>query len=332
MRWRKSDGDEIAAFMDRLPKELVLDKRRQWWPRCLFRSDHVENAARILNTGKVLSRARAEQSRVIIHDSGSEIHIGELSDQQRDCVRLYFRPRAPTQYANEGIRPAHAIEYEAHMPVPVYLLFSVGLLECVGVEFTRGRLGINTQTGASHEFLSSIDFRDVYHDGPVSGYRRPEILNARHAEAIIPGSVGLGHLRRIVCRSTAERDTLLYLLTDKVRLQWKQRIIVDEGQIRLFYKRGTFLQDVELDRRKLSLRFYANIHSQFRGPFIVHAVVQSVAGKRELRVEDYSVCGTPLVCRLNPPLERYHVRVTMNGDLAYCGEFRGGRATDLLLA
>ena len=332
MQWRKSDADAIAALMAGLPTALRLDKERRWWPRWLFRSDHVENAAQILNTDKILSRARAEKSQLIIHDSGSDSHIGQLTDQQRDYVRLYFRPRAPTQYANEGIRPRAAIEYEAHMPVPVYLLFSVRLLEYSGVEFTRGRLAIDTPIGESHEFLSSIDFRDVYHDGPVAGYRRPTILNARHAEVIVDGALELDHLKHIVCRSSAERKTLLHLLTDETRLRWSQRMIVDEGRRRLFYKRGTFLQDVVLDRDRLTLQFYANTYREYRGPFDVRAVIETETGKLVGEVSDYIVDAQPLVFRLNPPQEEYVVRITMNGDLAHAAEFDGGEVTDAVLS
>ena len=332
MQWRKPDADAIASLMSGLPKALGLERERRWWPRWLYRSDHVENSARILNSGRVLSRARAERSGMIKHDSGSEEHIGQLTDLQRDCVRLYFRPRAPTQYANEGIRPRHAIEYGAHMPVPVYLLFSVRLLEHVGVEFTRGRLAIDTPTDGSYRFLASIDFADVYHDGPVSGHRRSEILNARHAEVIVPGVLGLGHLRHIVCRSSAERDTLLHLLADEARAQWGPRIIVDQGRRRLFYKRGTFLQDVTLARDTVTLQFYSNTYHEYRGPFNVRSTIEAGTRKMIGEVVDYTVGNQPLVFGLGSPLERYVIRTTMNGDLAHAGEFDGRDETDAVLS
>ena len=314
-----------------LPSALGLGKQRQWWPRCLFRSDHVENAARILNTGRLLSRAQAERSGAIIHDSGSKEHIDQLTEEQRDCVRLYFRPRTPTQYANEGIRPAHAIEYDAHMPVPVYLLFSTRLLEYEGVTFSGGRLASGTKTGGSHEVLSSIDFREVYHDGPVSAASR-HILNARHAEAVVTGSLDLDHLMRVVCRSGAERDTLLYLLTDEARVRWRKRVIVDQGQVRLFYKqRGTFLRDVALDQEKLTLRFYGNIHRDYRGPFVLRIVVRSSSRKMVAEREGYSVDDSPAIFEFGTLLARYHIRITMDGHLAYAGECRGGQVRDFVV-
>ena len=331
MQWRKPDADKIAAFMAGLPTALGLGKQRRWWPQCLFRSDHVENAAQILNDGRLLSRAQAERSGAIIHDSGSQEHIGELTDQQRDCVRLYFRPLTPTQYANEGIRPVHAIKFDAHMPVPVYLLFSTQLLEYEGVGFSKGRLALGTETGGSHEFLSSIDFREVYHNGPVSTASR-HILNARHAEAFVTSSLGLDHLMRVVCRSGAERDTLLYLMTHEARRRWQDRIVVDQGRVRLFFKRrGTFLRDVALDQDKLTLRFYGNIRRDYRGPFSLRIVVRSSSRRLIADREEYFVDDAPAVFELGTVLARYDTRVTMNGDLAYAGECRGRQVRDAVV-
>lgn len=330
MRWQKPDADDIAAFMRDLPDRSGLGPERQWWPRWLYRSDHVENAARILNTGFLLSRARAEQSGKVVHDSASQGHIGQLTDRQRDYARLYFRPRTPTQYVNEGIRPKDMVEYGVQMPVPVYLLFSVKLLQCVGVEFTRGRLALGTQTGSSYDFLSSIVFKDVYHDGPV-GLRRSEILNARHAEVIKKGWLDLEHLRHIVCRSSAERETLLYLLSDDARSRWRQRIIVDEGRRRLFFKRGTFLREVTLNRERIELRFYENTHAEFRGPFELRVVADTDVGQRVVNINEYSVDERPLVLQPLQPLNKYGLRITLNGDLAFAGQYDGTDMTDAIV-
>ena len=56
----KADADEILEHMEQLRSSLGGDRNRRFWPRWLFRSDHVENAAAILNSGRLLSRAAAE--------------------------------------------------------------------------------------------------------------------------------------------------------------------------------------------------------------------------------------------------------------------------------
>ncbi len=99
--------------MQQLPSSLGLDRNRRFWSRWLFRSDHVENAARILNSGRLLSRAAAERGGLITVDSGSPQYVGQLPSRHRNLVRLYFRPRTPTQYVNEGIRPRGRVQYDA---------------------------------------------------------------------------------------------------------------------------------------------------------------------------------------------------------------------------
>ncbi len=107
---QKSDAGEILEYMQQLPSRLKLDRNRRFWSRWLFRSDHVENAAEILNSGVLLSRAAAERKKLIRVDSGSPQYVNQLSASHGNLVRLYFRPRTPTQYANEGIRPRDRIE------------------------------------------------------------------------------------------------------------------------------------------------------------------------------------------------------------------------------
>ena len=97
---RKPDADEILEHMRQLPSSLGLDRNRRLWSNWLYRSDHVENAAAILNNGRLLSRAAAERGGLIRVDSASPQYVGHLSAGYRDLVRPYFRPRRPTQYRN----------------------------------------------------------------------------------------------------------------------------------------------------------------------------------------------------------------------------------------
>ena len=322
---RKPDAEEILEHMQQLPSSLGLDRNRRFWSRWLFRSDHVENAAEILNGGRLLSRAAAERRDAIRVDSGSSQHVGELSRRHRNLVRLYFRPRTPTQYANEGIRPRDRIEYEAHMPVPVYLLFDVSLLAEEGVRFTRGRLREGTPIGGSVEFLKSIAFADVYHDGGVGrlgeSYRRSEILNARHSEVVVKEELALDTLTHIVCRSAAERETLLNLLSEDAWERWLRKIHVDEGHRRMFEKRGTFVQRAELSHEESQFVFYSNFESGMGGPFELAIEWSFEDRTAHAEKERFTVSNRPILYTLNRSVPKYGVRVTLDGNLAYLGEF-----------
>ena len=320
----KRDADEIFAHIASLAQGLAHDPARKWWPKCLFRSDHVENTARILNSGYLLSRAMAERRGVIVKDSASSEHLEEMTVSQRAFVRLYYRPGTPTQYANEGIRPASKIEYEAHMPVPIYLVFSAKLLAEEGISFTRGRLGWFSEVGSSVGFLSQTDFRDVYHSswvGPPGSPGRGRILNARNSEVLAKDSLSLEYVRYVVCRSEAERDTLLSLLTDSARHRWISRVVVDEGSWGLFHRRATYVRDAELTASNSRFAFFSDRRRDWRGPFEM-IIVWDYGNQSAFYSKSGFFAGVdPLKFNLGVPREHYTVRVELDGNLAYFSEY-----------
>ena len=330
----KPDAKKIEEYMQGLATKLRLTGGREHWPNWIYRSDHVENAAAILNTGKLLSRAAAESAGLIVKDAGSPDHIGQLQTKHRRFVRLYFRPRTPTQYSNEGIRPRNKIQYSAHMPVPVYMLFSASLLTLDGIQYSRGRLTPMASTGKTVRFLKSIDFSDVYHDGPVgrrgeSG-RRSEILNARHSEVIVEDELSLAYLKHIVCRSAPERETLLNLLVPRIREKWIRHIHVDEGGRRLFQKIGTFVQKSVLSSAESRIVFYPNISVDMRGPFDLNIEWESDNGGFFFNRKNFTVGVHPEVYTLGRNLSNYHLRIRLNEDLEFFGKFDKDRASDIL--
>lgn len=313
----KADADQIARFMAALPRAVALDKAREWWPRFVFRSDHVEHTAEILNSGSLLSRARAEAQGVIVVDAADPALISGLDPDDRQWARLYFRPRAPTQHANEGVRPASKIQYGAHMPVPVYLVFGAAeVLGQDGVLFTKGRMTSHDVRGGDVEFLRSMNWRWVYHDSQVGrcgAADRAHILNARHSEVLVPDELGLDHLKWVVCRSPAERQTLLQCLSNAARARWGSRVRL-EGATRMFFKRGTFVQDVSLSSREVRLYFYAlTLGHGWRGPFELRVDIETDDGRLLAYRQDGFYAGTdPLRLAIDPPAAGYVVRVTMD--------------------
>lgn len=111
---RKPDAQEIKRFLEHLKSQPWLGPARRWWPDFLFRVDNIEATANILNTGKLLSRAAAQTSGLMITDSASPDVIARTSDHWKQYARLYFRPRTPTQFSNEGFRPAGHYTHNAH--------------------------------------------------------------------------------------------------------------------------------------------------------------------------------------------------------------------------
>jgi hypothetical protein len=172
-------------------------------------------------------------------------------------VRFYFRPKTPTQYNNEGVRPKGELRLDgAHCPVPVFFLFdSRKLLSRKDCGFSHGSLAVEYPeifyTGAA---FRAIPFDKVYHNVPVAPEERDSIVFHRHAEVVIPDQVSLEHLTSVFCRSAAERETLINLLPEHVRPHWLEKIRVDTAS-RLFFKYWTFVETVSMTDKQISLQF-----------------------------------------------------------------------------
>lgn len=91
----------IADWEPRLSSTFYSHRRH--WPSRLFRHEPLENILSILHAGHLLSRNDANASNAIVNDIAPAdiLNANTLSHQY---VRLYFRPKTPTQYHIEGIR------------------------------------------------------------------------------------------------------------------------------------------------------------------------------------------------------------------------------------
>jgi hypothetical protein len=319
----KPDADEIRGFLRELQSASWLPPYQDWWPKYIYHSNDVENVANVLNHGALLSRNGAIRRGLLAKDCASPGIIAALTDTDKDWVRLYFRPMAPTQWANEGIRPKTQYEYGAHMPVPVYLMFRSDEVLCLrGTCFTHGRLTRRSPLGKDADFLRSIPFKQVFHHGPVAAQNRDAIVNARHAEVLVKDSLSLDHLLWIGCRSAPERATLMDLLEPAVLERWRKRMALERPGRQLFYKRGTFVQAVDLSPAHSTFTFYSNISSDFRGPFHVRMKWEAEDFEGRWERDEYHVTSEPVSFDLGDPQDRYQVRVEFDGNLAYQGTYR----------
>lgn len=113
---------------------------RRLWPSRLFRHEVLENAVNVLKSGQILSRhsANSVMARDIAPDG-----IINLTDAAHGYVRLYFRPKTPTQYRIEGIRREEEIWNERHAPVLYMFVFkSENTLTKSEVKFSAGNMQV----------------------------------------------------------------------------------------------------------------------------------------------------------------------------------------------
>jgi len=154
---------KIKQVIDSIKNEKWLQNK--WWPNYLFHFTDISNAVKILTKEKFLSRSTLEKQGNFKDIASSEV-INNTREKWKEYVRLYFRPKTPTQYRNEGIRPAGKIELGAHCPVPIYFLFdSISILTKEDIYFTNGNLaakGCNPKNDIKD--FENLPFEKIYHN------------------------------------------------------------------------------------------------------------------------------------------------------------------------
>jgi hypothetical protein len=262
---RKSDDEAIGAFFDELASQTWLGRPRQFWPRFFFHVTDVQNAASIFACGRLLCRNRARSEQRMATKTASADILGQTSPWLFDFVRLYFRPRTPTFYRNEGIRPIGFRDLDAHCPVPIALLFDAkDVAGRAGVQFSDGNLaGRLAARGEDARFLCGLDFREIYHEGTMPGAEKARLTARRQAEIIVPGELDLEALRFVVTRSTAERQTLLTLLGDMAVAALPQIVVAPS----LFHGRWTYVEQASLSRNVVHFLF----NPDAQNPMVFHA-------------------------------------------------------------
>ena len=316
--------DELRRHLDDLRQANWLGSTRQWWPACLFHCTDILNVLSILEQGELVSRVQAEQTGKLQVDIASPEVIAGTEAQWQDYVRLYFRPRTPTQYRNEGFRPLSQLSWNSHCPVPVYLIFNaVTVLSRLDCRFSDGNLGseyANVESNVS--FLKQIPFNLVYHDTWFNPPERDQIVHHRNAEVLVPQRMGLESLLYLGCRSDAEYKTLLHLLPPQTRSTWVDKIGV-WPRLHLFNRKWTFVDQVELSTQRIMFRF--NRNSSTPGPFNTHfELEESETGHRYHWSDSEFQCKRTLELHLSNirNTDDYTARLFLNDHLAYANRYQ----------
>ncbi len=241
---------------------------RRGWPSRLFHHAPLENAALILREGVL--RSRNDPNNRKQRDVAAPGVIDNRA-QAHSRVRLYFRPKTPTQYNIEGIRKTGECPNGEETHAPVLVMF---VLDARSV-LTRGDVLVSDQNmqraaavaAATEEHFSRIPFEKVYHEGGFGG--DDSIKYYRCAEVLPTSPLPLdGCLREVCFRSEPERETLLTMLGD-ARAKWAPLCHVSDT-LKVFEKRFTFVEAIELtnegvvfalnhrwDRGKIDIRIRA---------------------------------------------------------------------------
>ncbi|WP_426273662.1 DarT ssDNA thymidine ADP-ribosyltransferase family protein [Exiguobacterium sp. R-17] len=222
------------GYKEILRSQLVrnhIATRRHWWSEYIYHFSHVTNIASILNEGKIKSRAEIMRKLPIgYNDNASSEVIDGTSFDVHEYVRFYFRPLTPTQYRNEGVKSNFEVDqFNAHCPVPVFLLFDTDILEDERTMFSYESLASRHHVERYNNIYDFIraPFRDIYHTGPISREDNSSIIKKRrHAEVLIKDSYDLSLLRLIICRTEAEQETLFNLIDENAKRLYRDKIVL----------------------------------------------------------------------------------------------------------
>lgn len=320
----KRDAREIRAHLNALKKSPWLGPARSWWPDYLFHFTDIRNAVSILKTGWLLSRQQLQASGQTFTNSASPTVIDQTEEHWKDYVRLYFRPRTPTQYRNEGLRPVSGLQLGgAHCPLPIYLLFdSKSLLSRRDALFCEGNLAAGAQPEGHAERFKLIPFERVYHDTWLDPNETRTIVFHRNAEVIVPTRLDLSALRLVWCRSQAEYQTLVHLLPPGTRRRWAG-IIGSGTKLNLFFRYWTFVEKVDLSKTEIAFHF--NQGTKAPGPFQARVEIEEMwTSTRYAWKDDAYLANDVLLLRLPDvsSLADYSVRLFLDDHLAYAGSYQ----------
>jgi len=313
----KADSDEIKLFLDNLAKESWLGSRSVW-VKYVFHHTDIHNAVEILKSEKFLCRRLLDETGKMPVDNASRSIISSTEPAVKDYVRLYFRPRNPTQFRNEGVRPKGKQWVESHCPVPVFFLFdSKEILTRDDCRFSEGNLAAVGVQGlrSTAEELAAFDFRKIYHDSP---HHDNNITFHKNAEVVVLNELDLLALKFIVCRSPAEKESLLNLLPTDIFNRWSSKILIDT-KANFFFRKWAFLQTAELTTKYAVFDFSPDAIEA--GPFHLLAILK---GDEERQFEDSNFyANEQIVFKFAGDVLIYKIEIKLDDNLVYSGRFDG---------
>lgn len=258
----KIDHHLIENHID-LQRSLLAGGSRRWWPNFVYHTTSLENAVSVLIDEKIYSRNEVLQRARLKCDIADTAVINGTDDKWKAYSRFYLRPKTPTLYINEGVKPWNEIRNNAHCAVPISFLFNSKKIltrdDCI---FSDGNLGSGSvRTGNDAQFFLDLPFDKIFHSSP---HNDRAITFHRNAEVVIPNSIDLAALEYITCRSEAEKETLMELLGYATMMKWKDKIGVSSYAV--FNEEWNFIRAVKWTGTTIVIKFNEQ-RSKARGPF-----------------------------------------------------------------
>lgn len=343
-----SFGDVVDSIVNGEIRTEMSPVRRRTWPRFAYHFTDITNAVEVLAAGKLISRQRAQKSGVMRSDNASNSVIEHTDTDVQKYVRLYFRPKTPTQYYNEGFKTREQIENQrvpAYCPMPIFFLFDIeAVLALSGSGFSARSLALSDHGPIMNtvDDFQKLPFDHIYNDSALYGISEQLkrcIIAERQAEIVVRDELPLSCLEVILVRSTAERETLLTLLHDRDIDEWDDKILL--GDEDTFNLERNHIQQVSLGEHMVEI--YSITEDAYPAPWRGKNGVESVYALNPLdrdaflRVQmqflyrdevryiwpsedKFGLLQSRIRIHSDTALTEYRVRVLLDGSIAFCGQ------------
>ena len=316
--------DEARAHIETWEQKLDLPfyAHRKSWPSRLFHHSPLENAVEILRDGNL--RSRSDPNLRIERDVAGDGVIDLRLDAHK-YVRLYYRPRTPTQFHIEGVRKKSECQFGKQAPILyMFVLSATPVLTRNGTVFSDQNMQRSAaQVGQDYKFFASVPWDKVYHEGGLSGDH--SIIGHRCAEVLAISPLALNEcLQWIYCRSEAERDTLLYYLPD-LESDWRARVRVSDD-IKVFNRLLAYVEHVNLASDGIVFELHPRNDSQ---NIEIRVVLEDGNGAVIAKFENANFRPIPedakrwrVPSQIQPG--KYIARIWIEGELAFHSELSFG--------
>jgi len=312
----------VKAFQDDLAIRFPHGYQ-SWWHRFIFHFSDISNVTSILKSGKLYSRNKALELRLMENDNASDEVIGNTGLDAKDFVRFYFGTGTPTQFHNEGFKPKNKIQNNAHCPLPIFLLFDfVKLLAREDSHFSSGNIAANhADIYTDIQDLSHLEFEHIYHRGYIPDeLNTRHVVYCRHAEVLIPERVDIYDFLAYVCvRSQAEKETLLHGLPIEIVEKLNDKLLVRTNG--LFEPRRLYVESVKLDNGQIKVLFSMATVDKY--VFKTTVINLDTGARRERETGQVSLESKEVTIQLESEYrgDRLEFHLEIDGHLAYANIF-----------
>ena len=169
--------------------------------------------------------------------------------------------------------------------------------------------------GRKASFFENLPFRDIYHNSSLGEDEKRLIVSRRHAEVIVPNRLDLESLRYIWCRSEAEKETLISLLSHHQLTQWSHKIFHGK-KYDLFFSRWSYVDRAEVSNTRVQFNFNRNTVTP--GPFDLRCrIIDHDTGRDSQTLKNRFMVRNKIRQRFNRRLENYTVELYIDEFLGY---------------